>query len=196
MNIQVNGKQIDVGQALTTHVHERLEGGVERYFDRASAAAVTFSRDGGNYRADCHVHLDFGPSLRTHAVAGDIYQSFDQAVDRLERRLRRYKRRLTDHRHKVKEPPLPVASYVIAAEGEDDEEPSGDAPVIVAEQATEIPTLTVGDAVMHLDLSELNVLVFRNRAHLGVNVVYRRADGHIGWIDLAESPGAGAKARV
>lgn len=190
MKIQVSGKQIDIGQALVVYVNERFEASVEKYFDRASSATVTFSREGADFRTDCQVNLGFGPSLRTHAVASDIHLSFDQAADRLEKRLRRYKRRLTDHRQRGKEPPLPVTSYVIAAESEDAEEPQGDAPVIVAEQVTEIPTLTVGDAVMHLDLSELNVLVFRNRAHLGVNVVYRRADGHIGWIDLSAQPAA------
>ncbi len=193
MNIQVNGKQIDIGQALATQVRTRLEDGVGKYFDGATSAIVTFSREGSAFRADCHVHLGYGGMVKTHGSAFDIYQCFDQAADRLETRLRRYKRRLTDHRQKSRAPSLPVQSYVIAAEPQDAAEPAGDAPAIIAEHETEIPTLSVGEAVMHLELSELNVLVFRNSSHLNVNVVYRRPDGQIGWIDLASTPNSSSQ---
>jgi len=192
MNIQVSGKQIDVGQALSTHVRERLSERMGRLFDRAASASVTFSRDGYGFRADCLVHLSSGVTLKTHGVAAEIYPSFDQAALRLEKRLRRYKRRLRDHHHGERDAGPPATSYVIAQENEDAEEPQGDSPTIVAEQITHIPTLTVGEAVMRLDLSEAPVLVFHNRAHAGLNIVYRRADGHIGWIDPkdAEAPGS------
>jgi ribosomal subunit interface protein len=183
MNIQVSGKQIDVGQALATHVRERLSDRLGKIYDRASSAAVTFSRDGYGFRADCIVHLSSGVTLKTHGTASEIYPSFDQAALRLEKRLRRYKRRLRDHHHGERNDEALATSYVIAQEAEDAEEPQGDAPTIVAEQATQIPTLTVGEAVMRLDLSESVVLVFHNRAHGGLNIVYRRGDGHIGWID-------------
>jgi len=183
MNIQIIGKQIDVGQALSAHVRARLDERMGRLFDRAGSALVTFSRDGYGFRADCLVHLSSGVTLKAHGTDAEIYPCFDQAAERLEKRLRRYKRRLRDHHHGERIEVSQAKAYVIAQESEDDEEPAGDAPTIVAEQVTEIPMLTTGDAVMRLDLSEAPVLVFRNRAHGGLNIVYRRADGHIGWID-------------
>lgn len=183
MNIQISGKQIDVGQALSSHVRERLSERLGRFFDRAASAQITFSRDGYGYRADCVVHLSSGVTLKAHGVDAEIYPSFDQAALRLEKRLRRYKRRLRDHHHGERKDMALATSYVIAQEPEDAEEPQGDAPTIVAEQATQIPALTVGEAVMRLDLSESVVLIFHNRAHGRLNIVYRRADGHIGWID-------------
>jgi len=188
MNIQIIGKHIDVGQALSSHVHARLTERIGRLFDRAGSAQVTFSRDGYGFRADCLVHLSSGVTLTAHGVAAEIYPSFDQAADRLEKRLRRYKRRLRDHHHGERTQSSPAKSYVIAQESEDDEEPAGDAPTIVAEQVTEIPMLTTGEAVMRLDLSEAPVLVFRSRVHGGINIVYRRTDGHIGWIDPKDEP--------
>jgi ribosome hibernation promoting factor len=188
MNIQIIGKQIDVGQALSAHVRTRLSERMGRLFDRAGSALVTLSRDGYGFRADCLVHLSSGVTLKAHGVAAEIYPSFDQAADRLEKRLRRYKRRLRDHHHGERTESSTAKSYVIAQESEDDDEPSGDAPTIVAEQMTEIARLTAGEAVMRLDLSEAPVLVFRNRAHGGINIVYRRADGHIGWIDPKDEP--------
>jgi ribosomal subunit interface protein len=188
MNIQIIGKQIDVGQALSAHVRARLSERMGRLFDRAGSALVTFSRDGYGFRADCLVHLSSGVTLKTHGVAAEIYPSFDQAADRLEKRLRRYKRRLRDHHHGERMASSSAKSYVIAQESEDDEEPAGDAPTIVAEHVTEIPMLTPGEAVMRLDLSEAPVLVFRSRADGGVNIVYRRGDGHIGWIDPKDEP--------
>lgn len=183
MNIQIIGKHIDVGQALSAHVRTRLAERIGKLFDRTGSAQVTFSRDGYGFRADCFVHLSSGVTLKTHGVAAEIYPSFDQAAERLEKRLRRYKRRLRDHHHGERQQASRAKSYVIAQEAEDADEPLGDAPTIVAEQATEIPTLSVGEAVMRLDLSESPVLVFRGRSHLRLNIVYRRADGHIGWID-------------
>jgi ribosomal subunit interface protein len=188
MNIQIIGKQIDVGQALSAHVRARLSERMGRLFDRPGSAVVTLSRDGYGFRADCLVHLSSGVTLKAHGVGAEIYPSFDQAADRLEKRLRRYKRRLRDHHHGERGESLPATSYVIAQEAEDDEEPAGDAPTIVAEQMTEVPMLTTGEAVMRLDLSEAPVLVFRSRAHGRINLVYRRTDGHIGWIDPKDEP--------
>jgi ribosomal subunit interface protein len=191
MNIQVSGKQIDVGQALSTHVRERLNERMGKLFDRTASAAVTFSRDGFGFRADCIVHLSSGVTLKTHGVAAEIYPSFDQAALRLEKRLRRYKRRLRDHHHGERGAGAVAASYVIEQEPEDADEPQGDAPTIVAEQITQIPALSVGEAVMRLDLSEAPVVVFHNRAHGGLNIVYRRTDGHIGWIDPKDAEASG-----
>jgi ribosomal subunit interface protein len=185
MEIQIHGKQIDVGDALRAHVRERLTHGVAKYFDGSIHAQVTFSRDGPLFRSDSSVHLASGISLQAQAKGNDIYACFDQAADRLEKQLRRYKRRLRDHHNNNKDavPALTVPSYVIAAEIEEEEEPAGLDPVIVAEMTTELKTLTVGEAVMHLDLSNVPVLVFRNSANSILNVVYRRDDGNIGWVD-------------
>lgn len=189
MRIVITGKQIDVGGALRSHVEDRLAIGVAKYFDRAIDAHVVFSRQGPLYRADCSVHVGSGINVQSHAEVDEIYASFDVAADRVEKRLRRYKRRLRNH-HKM--PPgetQPAQAYIIAAETEDSEEPEEAVefqPVIVAEASTEIASLTVGEAVMRMDLASLPAMMFRNRAHGGLNVIFRRPDGNIGWIDPGE----------
>ena len=186
MQILVSGKQLDVGEALRTHVDERLQNGVTKYFSSSMDAHVVFSREGQGYRADCSVHVGHGIQAQAKAEAGDIYQAFDQAADRLEKRLRRYKRRLRDHHGN--ERPVPdrflAQSYVLAPEPEMEEAPEEFQPVIVAEHTSDIHRRSVGEAVMQLDLAELPVLMFRNSGNDHLNVVYRRPDGHIGWIDL------------
>ncbi len=157
---------------------------------------MVFSRQGPMYRADCSVHVGSGITLQSHGEAGEIYSSFDVAADRVEKRLRRYKRRLRGHPRSNPEEAIAAQSYVIApdtevAEGVDDEgwqEGEENHPVIIAETATKIDSLTVGEAVMRMDLADLPALMFRNRAHGGLNVVYRRPDGNIGWIDPTNVP--------
>lgn len=186
MEIQVNGKQIDIGDALREHVTERIEERVSKYFDRAVDAHVTFSRDAHMIRVDCSVHAGHAIVMQSHASAGEPYAAFDQALDRIETRLRRYKRRLRNHHNasKASAAELVAAStYVLEAEEEGSEEPDDLQPLIVAEMKMEIPTTTVGGAVMRLDLSDAPVMMFRNSAHGRLNVVYRRPDGNIGWID-------------
>jgi len=185
MHVLITGKQIDIGGTLRSHVEDRLASGVAKYFDRAIEAHVVFSREGPLYRADCSTHVGSGITVQSHAEADEIYASFDLAADRIEKRLRRYKRRLRNH-HKISPlESIDAQAYVIAAEEEHEqgEEPEHLHPVIVAETTTDISLLTVGEAVMRMDLAELTVMMFRNRAHGGLNVVYRRADGNIGWID-------------
>jgi ribosomal subunit interface protein len=185
MDIQVNGKQIDVGEVLREHVISRLEERVSKYFDRAVDAHVTFSREAHMIRVDCSVHAGHDIVMQSHAATDDPHASFDQALDRIEKRLRRYKRRLRNHHQVSKEElqPLVAAGYVLAPEDEATEEPDDLQPVIVAETRMDIPTTTVGGAVMRMDLAEANVVMFRNSAHGRLNVVYRRPDGNIGWID-------------
>ncbi len=185
MDVQVNGKQIDVGEALRGHVVDRIEERVSKYFDRAVDAHVTFSPEAHMIRVDCSVHAGHGIDMHSHASAEDPYVSFDQALDRIEKRLRRYKRRLVDHHHggKGELETIPAASYVLAGDDDAAEEPEDLQPVIVAETRTDIPTTTVGTAVMRMDLAGSPVFMFRNSAHGGLNVVYRRADGNIGWVD-------------
>ncbi|MGE0667754.1 MAG: ribosome-associated translation inhibitor RaiA [Sphingomonadales bacterium] len=186
MEIQVNGKQIDIGEALRKHVTDRIDERVSKYFDRAVDAHVTFSREAHLIRVDCSVHAGHAIVMQSHASGGEPYAAFDQALERIETRLRRYKRRLRNHHAMSKAAAadlVAASSYVLEAETESSEEPEDLQPLIVAETRTEIPTTTVGGAVMRLDLSDAPVMMFRNSAHGRLNVVYRRPDGNIGWID-------------
>jgi ribosomal subunit interface protein len=191
MQLFVSGKHIDVGEALRRHVESRLSAGVSKYFDRAIEAQVQFSKSRHLYRADVSAHVGRGMSVQAHAEADDIYPAFDAAADKMEKRLRRFKRRLNDHHARKPGPEEEerlARQMIFARESEtgpeDAAEPEG--PVTVAETTTAIHTLTVSEAVMRLELAELPVLVFRNSGHGRVNVVYRRDDGNIGWIDPTE----------
>ena len=183
MHITVTGKQIDVGDTLRAHVEERITAGTEKYFGNPIDAQVVFSREGPLHRVDCSVHVGAGIYVKSHASADDAYAGFDAAAERVEKRLRRYKRRLRNH-HKA--PPVEVVeapTYVLSSEEENQDAVEDAQPMIVAESTTNVPTVTVGEAVMRLDLANVPVLMFRNRAHGGLSVVYRREDGNIGWID-------------
>ena len=183
MRITVTGKQVDVGDTLRTHVEERITAGTEKYFGDPIDAQVVFSREGPLHRVDCSVHVGAGIYVKGHASAADAYAGFDAAAERVEKRLRRYKRRLRNH-HKA--PPAEVVeapTYVLSGEEEGRDAAEDTQPVIVAESTTNVPTVTVGEAVMRLDLANVPVLMFRNRAHGGLSVVYRREDGNVGWID-------------
>jgi len=211
MQLLISGKQVDVGEALRGHVRARVEARVAKYFERPIEGVITFSKHAHLYRTDCNVHAGTGIRVQSQAEDPDIYASLESAVDRLETRLRRWKRRLKQHHSTSRAeagPAIKARSYMFAAEAEDDEAtaeglvpdattlPAGtheDVPVIIAETTTEILDITVREAVMCLDLADLPVLMFRNRAHGGLNVVYRRADGHIGWIE--PGPGAGSVPR-
>lgn len=187
MRIQVSGKQIDVGEALSLHCETRISGVVAKYAERAVEAVVIFSRDRHEFVADSSVHLPSGMSVQAKARADEIYASFEGAMDRMEKQLRRYKRRLKDH-HRAREFPIEAVdapSYILASGDEhaEDAEPESLQPIIVAEMETRVPYLSVGEAVMQMELAGAGMLVFRNDAHGGVNVVYRRDDGNIGWID-------------
>lgn len=190
MQIQVSGRQIDIGDALRLHVTERLTAGVAKYFDNVIDANVTFSREGHGYKCDCAVHGSAGINLFAEASAGEIYASFDLAAERMEKRLRRYKRRLKDHKARAPRgfEDLAGTAYVLEAGPDDGEEHEGAEPAIIAETAAAFAAMTVGEAVMRLDLSNAPVFVFRNGKSGGVNVVYRRPDGHIGWVDPSFDP--------
>jgi ribosomal subunit interface protein len=186
MRTQISGKQIDVGNALQTHVTEGLASVMEKYAQRPTDAAVVFSRDAHNFVCEATVHLSTGLTAAAKAQAAEIYAAFEACRDKMEKQLRRYKRRLKDH-HRDRLQPVEFgggASYVLApSEGEDDAEPTNLQPIIIAEMETRIPKLSAGEAVMQMELAEAPLLVFRNERHGGVNVVYRREDGNIGWID-------------
>ncbi len=189
MQIHVSGKQIDIGDALRGHVKSRLDASVAKYFGDSVDGAVVFAREGNFYRADCAVHLKSGMHLHAEGRAADIYASFDQAVDRIEKRLRRYKTRLKEHhgRGAKASPAIPAQSFIIA-DKEEAEEPASLEPLIIAEAPEQVRTLTVGEAVMQLNLADAPALLFRNSAHGALNVVYRRPDGNIGWIDPKFDP--------
>jgi ribosomal subunit interface protein len=189
MRIQVQGKQIDVGNALTEHVTRHLSAAVQKYFDRPVEAIVTFSRDAHAFRCDAHVHLPTGLTAASSATAGDVYAAFDQGAERIEKQIRRYKRRLRDHHQNRRRPieAFEAPAYVLdAGDGRDDsEEPGSLQPVIVAEMTQSIQSLSVGEAVMQMELANKAFLMFRNDANGRLNVVFRRDDGNIGWIDPA-----------
>jgi ribosomal subunit interface protein len=182
MKVTVAGKQVNVGDALRTHVEDRISATSSKYFSSPIESHIVFSKDGSSFRADCSVHVGAGIFVTAHAVGEDAYATFDTAAERIEKQLRRYKRRLRDH-HRNEVDSAPAQSYVLAAESEDETEPEGDNPVIVAESITHIPTVSVSEAVMRMDLANTPVLMFRNSSNGGLSVVYRRDDGNIGWID-------------
>ena len=182
MDISIKGKHLDVGDAMRGYAEDQLKSAVSKYFDKALDATVTLSKEGRTYRAEISVHAGRGMVMQGGGQAGDLYPAFYSALDHITKRLRRYKRRLRDH-HKGRGEveTLPAQYSIIATE---DEEPAvEDQPTIIAEMSHEISTLSVGEAVMRLDLSETPVMMFRNGATGGLNVVYRRTDGNIGWID-------------
>jgi ribosomal subunit interface protein len=192
MPFRVSGKNIDIGAALRERVNARIAEAVNKYFHGGYSGHVTVERDGFGFRTDCVIHLDSGIVLEAGAMAADAYASADQAAIRIEKRLRRYKRRLKD-RHAAGRgdggaagalEPIEAQTYVITApEQESEEEVTEFNPVVIAESTTRLKRLPVSEAVLELDLTGAPLVVFRHDGHGRVNVVYRRPDGHIGWID-------------
>ena len=183
MTLRISGKNIDIGDAFRSHVEARVEDAVEKYFDGGFTGHVTLEREGSGFKTDCAIHLDTGIVLQAEGKAQDPHQSFDLAADRVEKRLRRYKRRLKEHHHARREGSVPAPAHVIAAPDQDAEVALDHNPTIIAEETTDLATMTVGQAVMAMDLADVPVVVFCHAGHGGINVVYRRNDGHIGWID-------------
>jgi ribosomal subunit interface protein len=186
MSFRVSGKNLDVGDALRERISDRIAETVTKYFDGGYSGHVTLTRDGFGFRTECAIHLDSKMTLHADGMAPDAYASADQAASLIEKRLRRYHRRLKDRRAERHDgaAAMDAASYVIAAPEYDEEIDIGTfTPVIIAESTTALKKLSVSDAVTELDLTGAPVLVFRHAKHGGVNIVYRRADGHFGWID-------------
>lgn len=186
MRYQISGKQIDIGEALQTHVQDELGDTVQKYAERPTEAVVVFSKSGHEFVCEATVHLSTGLTAQAKSHQTEIYAAFESCREKMEKQLRRYKRRLKDH-HKDRAEPVEIygaSSYILASEVESEEqEPDTLQPIIVAEMETKIPSLSVGEAVMQMELAGAPVLVFRNEGKEGVNVVYRRDDGNIGWID-------------
>jgi ribosomal subunit interface protein len=183
MRFQVSGRQIDIGEALQDHVKVEVGKVLDKYAGRPTDAHVIFSRNAHELICESIVHLSTGLTLQAKGNAAEIYAAFDDCAEKMEKQLRRYKRRLKDH-HKERSEPVEsteAADYVLSGGTPEGEEP--DQPIIIAESVTRIPTLSVGEAVMQMELAHAAQLVFRNAAHQGINVVYRREDGNIGWVD-------------
>lgn len=202
MQLSVTGKQTEIGESLRRHVEGSLGSILDKYFKTAIEAHVIISKEAHLSRAEISIHIGRGIVVNARAAASEAYVAFDAAAERLAKQLRRYKRRLRDHHAKAREPAGAserAIDYVLAPIGEEDaetaeaegEEAEGQgaewgangAPAVIAEMSTELPSLTVGEAAMRMDLAEAPVLLFRNRSHGELNLVYRRIDGNIGWID-------------
>jgi ribosomal subunit interface protein len=189
MTLRISGKSISVGEALRGRVSERTEEVLRKYFDGNYSGHITLSKDGFGFRTDCSLHLDSGITLEADSNAQDAYASADQALLMIEKRLRRYKNRLKDRSPRKTAVAsaafagLDAPSYVIEAPGEEDEEEAGYNPVIIAEATTALKRLSVSEAVVELDLSGAPCLVFQHGSSGRVNIIYRRADGNIGWVD-------------
>jgi ribosomal subunit interface protein len=185
MTLRVSGKNLDIGESLRQHVLDKVQGMVGHYFDGSVGGHVVISREGSGYRSDCTLRLSSGVSLHAEGRAHEPYPCFEQAADKIEGRLRRYKRRLKGH------PPAfadsgksKVANYVVEPpHGEQEEPAEGFNPVVVAEGTETLKTLSVASAVAELDLTGAPVVVFENAGSGRVNIVYRRRDGAIGWVD-------------
>lgn len=191
MQIQVSGKGIEVGEALIKHVQTRASEVISKYIDRINSVQVIISKEAHNFRADIHANLGThaGLVVRSHDLSADAHAAFDNALEKVEKQLRRYKRKITNHHKEVASVDAleSAMKYVLPAnfgEHEDDKALSG---VVIAEKATAVDTLTVSQAVMKMDLQDLPAVLFKNVSTGRLNVVYRRADGNISWVDPAEA---------
>lgn len=200
MELAIHGKQMDVGDALRTHVTSRLEEINAKYFNRAIDVNVTFSPEGHSF-IKAHVSLRVGKDIMVQATAieSNAYLAFDSAAEKVAKQLSRYKRRLRDHHERLEQTPetelTKARDYVLAIkemeglsekEVEAEDVPQGDDPLIIAEISTNIQKMSVSDAVMRMDLSGQSALLFRNPKNNRLNMVYRRTDGNIGWVEPSE----------
>lgn len=193
MQIQITGKHIDLGDALRGRIEAGLEAAVTKYFDRPTAGNVTVSKDGYQIAVDCSVHLPSGIVLQAHGLGDEAYAALENALEKMEKRVRRYKRRLKDH-HRPDRAPMksePLPGFLLQSQDEESKEGATDAPddqsLIIAETAESLRTMSVAEAVMQLELGEEAVVFFKHASLERINLVYRRTDGHIGWVDPASS---------
>jgi ribosomal subunit interface protein len=192
MTLRVTGKNFDLGEAMREHILDRVEAAISKYFDGSVSGHIVVDHEGAGYRSDCTLHLSSGMTLHSEGRAHEPYASFDSAATRLEKRLRRYNRKLKDHHLKSAQSAngAMIADYVLEAPDQEAEDEVEDFnPVVVAEKTAALETLPVSEAVMRLDMTGAPVVVFRHATSDRVNIVYRRPDGNIGWID----PAAGDK---
>ncbi len=188
MQIQIVSKGIDVSQALRERVSDRLEEMMDKYIHRDGEAQVSVAREGSGFKVVCSIHLPSGATMEGQGKAQEAYSAADEALEHVEKRLRRYKRRLKDHSQqaKAKNAALFVMADPMGGVSDDsDEAVDGvtDEPMVIAESTSKIKTMTPGMAALELGLAGNGVVVFHNVKHGGINVVFKRSDGHIGWID-------------
>ena len=186
MRYQVSGKQIDIGTALQQHVKREIDEVVSKYAERPTDAIVVFSKSGHEFVCEATVHLSTGLTAQARSHENEIYASFDNCAAKMEKQLRRYKRRLKDH-HATRTTPVELSSassYILVSEhGNEESEPENLQPIIIAEVETTIPKLSVGEAVMQMEISGKDFFVFKNDSNKLVSIVYHRDDGNIGWIE-------------
>lgn len=183
MSVRVSGKHMEIGESFRTRIEDHITGAVRKYFDGGFSSQVIVEKSGSRFTADCKIHLDTGVVLHATGDAQDPLPAFDAAAERIEKRLRRYKRRLKDH-HANGQASAELAYAVVDNAVEDAEEvPEDYAPAIIAESTKQLVTMSVANAVMALDMTDERILMFRNAGNDALNVVYRRNDGNIGWID-------------
>ena len=187
MTVQIAGRHMDVGETLSDRITDGLEAAVRKYFDRSFDANVTVEKSGHEIITECNVHLPSGIVLQSTGSASDPYASLEESLEKMEKRVRRYHRKLKDHNKQKPLPSEPANAFVIQSPEAEElpTEDAGDAPLIVAESAAHVKTMSVSEAVMQLEVSETPAVLFRNAKHNGLNMVYRRADGNIGWVDPA-----------
>ena len=194
MSLRVSGKNMDVGEALRGRAEDHIDAVVGKYFDGHYDGHLTLTPDGSGFLADCVVHLDTGAVLQASAAGGDAIAAYELMTQHIEKRLRRYNRKLKSHRRggfgvgDADAVPVDgtVAQYTVLGSGDQHEElPEDYAPPVIAETTKNLRSLTVEEAVMELDMTSAGAVMFRHAGHGGLNVVYRRADGNIGWIDPA-----------
>lgn len=191
MTITISGQHIDSSNALQQHVEEKLEITFEKYFGDATQCNISFSKDGHLFRCSISCIISHGIDMQAEGSAGDAYAAFDEAHEHLEKRLRRHKKRIRDnHNRKDAIKNIEAMQYIVPGEG--DEVEDNDNPIIIAETATLIPTISVSEAVMRLDLSGQNAMMFYNSKTNNINMVHRREDGNIGWIDPEQTAGQSA----
>jgi ribosomal subunit interface protein len=187
MPLRISGKNLDIGESLRRHALDKVEAMLARYFDGRVSGHVVIAPEGSGYRADCSLHLSSGTSLVAEGKAHEPYASLESALDKIERRLRRYKKRLKGHQAAQTvadgRDSLQISDYIIEAPETDEEEPCDFKPVVVAEGSQPLKSLSVASAVAELDLSGAHFIVFQHASSARVNVVYRRGDGAIGWLD-------------
>lgn len=185
MTLRISGKHMDIGDAFRIRIEERIADTVKKYFDGGYSGKITVEKAGSRFVADCIVYLDSGTALQATGEAQDPQLAFEAAAERVEKRLRRYKRRLKSHQTAGSNGVFDDVSYrVVAAMPDEDEDiPEDYAPTIVAETSVSLRSMSVASAVIELDLKDSPVFVFRNAGNEQVNIVYRRPDGNIGWID-------------
>lgn len=189
MSVRVSGKHMEIGEAFRTRIEDKIQDAVSKYFDGGYSSQVTVEKSGSRFTADCKIHLDTGVVMQATGEGQEPHFAFDGASERLEKRLRRYKRRLKDHHGGNGQSKMMELPYTVMDSGNDDDDeiPEDYAPVIVAESSKVVRTMSVASAVMALDMTDEPVLIFRNAGNDALNVVYRRTDGNIGWVDAANN---------